>query len=929
MIPKSRLLYSILFCAGVFFLHPAMARAQTTAPAKPLVTIDNDACLACHSDKDSAPFVDQEKFKASVHGGESCVNCHADLAKSDFPHQSPLKPVDCGVCHTEQQAQFVDSLHGKALLHGDKLAPRCQNCHGAHDIVPVNNKDSRVSSLKVPFVCGSCHSEGKPVQVQRAIHEDNILENYSESIHGEGLFKKGLTVTATCASCHNAHQILPHTDPRSSIARTNVVGTCLRCHGQIEAVHRKIIKGDLWEKYPESMPVCVDCHQPHKARRVFYDQGVADNDCLTCHAKKDIVASKGGRSLFVDPQEPPSSIHAKVSCAQCHSEASPSKVRACETITKNVDCASCHNAQADMFKRSIHGKLLAQGNPNAPACTECHGSHLMLSHNNVISPTYPTNVPALCARCHQEDKKAAMAYKGIEHNITKNYSESIHGKGLLKSGLVVTATCTSCHTAHQELPADDAASSVNSANIATTCAKCHKGVYEEFKHSVHATGKPQAGQKLPVCSDCHSAHMIKRTDMDNFKLEVMDTCGKCHLDIASTYFQTFHGKAVKLGFTKAAKCADCHGSHSVLPVTDLRSTLSRENITATCQKCHAGASRRFAGYLTHATHHDSKKYPWIFWTFWCMTALLVGTFTVSLLHTLLWLPKSLQMRREHPPKAYDPTEKQYARFPLLYRILHACMIVSFLTLTITGMTLKFSYMPWAKGLSALMGGFAVSGFFHRAAALLLFGIFLVHVVDLFRRKKTEFGSWKEMLFGPNTIMFTAKDGREFIATLKLYIGKGERPRYGRWTYWEKFDYMAVFWGVAVIGSSGLMLWFPETLTHILPGWAINVATIIHSDEALLAAGFIFTIHFFNTHFRPEKFPMDTVIFTGRTSIEELKHERPAEYEALMARNGLDSRLVDPLPPQAVRAMKVFGWCALTIGLTLVVCIIYAMLFGYK
>ena len=110
---------------------------------------------------------------------------------------------------------------------------------------------------------------------------------------------------------------------------------------------------------------------------------------------------------------------------------------------------------------------------------------------------------------------------------------------------------------------------------------------------------------------------------------------------------------------------------------------------------------------------------------------------------------------------------------------------------------------------------------------------------------------------------TWRDVREFSATMTWFFGRGPRPRYGRWTYWEKFDYFAVFWGVMIIGSSGLLLWFPEFFTHVLPGWTINVATIIHSEEALLAAGFIFTIHFFNGHLRPEKFPMDPVVFTGR------------------------------------------------------------------
>ena len=120
-------------------------------------------------------------------------------------------------------------------------------------------------------------------------------------------------------------------------------------------------------------------------------------------------------------------------------------------------------------------------------------------------------------------------------------------------------------------------------------------------------------------------------------------------------------------------------------------------------------------------------------------------------------------------------------------------------------------------------------------------------------------------------MFNKSDITDFIATVKWFLGFGPRPEYGRWTYWEKFDYMAVFWGVAVIGFSGLILWFPEYFTKVLPGWIINVAQIIHSDEALLAVVFIFTIHFFNTHLRPEAFPMDTVIFTGHVEAEELRN----------------------------------------------------------
>ena len=228
---------------------------------------------------------------------------------------------------------------------------------------------------------------------------------------------------------------------------------------------------------------------------------------------------------------------------------------------------------------------------------------------------------------------------------SRRYDESIHGKGLLKSGLTVTATCTSCHSAHLILPRSDPQSSVNPNNVPATCGACHHGIQEQFIQSVHSASVTHTDKALPVCNDCHSAHSIRRTDETGFKLEIMDKCGRCHEEIAKTYFDTYHGKVSRLGYTKTAKCYDCHGAHDILPVTDPRSHLSRANVVATCQKCHASATRRFAGYLTHATHHDPKKYPFLFWTFWGMTSLLLGTFVISGLHTLLWLPKALQMRR--------------------------------------------------------------------------------------------------------------------------------------------------------------------------------------------------------------------------------------------------------------------------------------------
>jgi cytochrome b subunit of formate dehydrogenase len=257
------------------------------------------------------------------------------------------------------------------------------------------------------------------------------------------------------------------------------------------------------------------------------------------------------------------------------------------------------------------------------------------------------------------------------------------------------------------------------------------------------------------------------------------------------------------------------------------------------------------------------------------------------------------------------------------------MIVSFIILSLTGMSLKFSYSGWAKVLSKFFGGFESAGYWHRFAAIIMIIVFTIHLVDLVRLRRKEFGSWKALLIGKNSMLFNKKDWSDFKGSLKWFLGRGERPSYGRWTYWEKFDYFAVFWGMFVIGSTGMSLWFPEFFTLFVPGWMINVATIIHSDEALLATGFIFTVHFFNTHLRPEKFPMDIVIFSGRIPLDEFKLDRPDEYKEMVEKGELEKYIVEQYPPIVIKGIKIFGWTALSIGFSIVIWIIYAMIFAYR
>ncbi len=621
-------------------------------------------------------------------------------------------------------------------------------------------------------------------------------------------------------------------------------------------------------------------------------------------------------------------MHSGTGCAQCHTEVQTTHARPCDTIESRVDCAVCHADQVQQYQSSTHGQLAIAGDPEAPTCVDCHDNHATEGHRFPSSPTFSRNEPQLCAKCHREGQPAARRSESKFGDIVDSYEMSIHGHGLVESGLVVSATCSDCHSAHAQLPAEDPESTVHPENVAGTCGTCHHGIEQKFRQSIHWPGNAETDRELPTCEDCHTSHGIKRTDQASFRFEMMDQCGRCHEPETTTFFDTIHGKASQLGDAGAAKCYDCHGTHGILPNTHPESELSTENIVATCGDCHPGSHRRFVGYLTHATHHDPERYPFLFWSFWAMTSLLVGTLTFALLHTAAWLWRLWRTRDEwqrHQPK---PGEKLVRRFTRGQRTMHLIMLLSFFLLALTGMVLKFSYMTWAQALAGFVGGFETTGVLHRIGAVVLFGVFIAHLVHLAKQRKRKGTPWLTFLLGPDSMMFGKRDLIEFWGSLKWFLGKGERPRYGRFTYWEKFDYFAVFWGVFIIGSTGLILWFPELFTRVIPGRFVNVATIIHSDEALLAVGFIFTVHFFNTHFRPDKFPMDPVIFTGRVPLEELKHDKPREYEALVESGELEERMVDPVPRDVERSFKIFGFVALGIGLALIRLIVYTLIVAY-
>jgi cytochrome b subunit of formate dehydrogenase len=258
----------------------------------------------------------------------------------------------------------------------------------------------------------------------------------------------------------------------------------------------------------------------------------------------------------------------------------------------------------------------------------------------------------------------------------------------------------------------------------------------------------------------------------------------------------------------------------------------------------------------------------------------------------------------------------FKRFTAAQRSMHAVLFTTFLVLAATGLPMRFSESLWARHFAPLVGGFGAILFFHKFCALVLSLAFLNHVKDIFVRSFLH--KEKGLFWGPNSMIANFKDAKDLFGHMRWFVGLGPRPQFDRYSYWEKFDYWAVFWGMIVIGFSGYAMWFAPFFANFLPGWALNAALVIHSDEGLLAILFIFSIHFVNTHLRPGSFPMDMVIFTGVESEEEFAHKRPLEYQRMVKEGKLESKLGEAPGTWQVNFSRVVGTIAIAIGLTLLV-----------
>lgn len=603
---------------------------------------------------------------------------------------------------------------------------------------------------------------------------------------------------------------------------------------------------------------------------------IANHRCQRCHADKEeksIVGRDGVRkNLYVDPQVIEHSVHGKVACTGCHGDVT--KLPHAKPLAKSIGCVACHESEAKKAKQE--------------------GAD-------------PKTLERLEVVLKQTD----------------NYLHSAHAKPNPKDQSKVAAACHDCHDAHNIGKPGATQRVEHRLKNPEVCGRCHEKQKKEYLGSVHGQLiVDKKDEKSAVCSDCHTTHAISSPKGDPAKLAITQNCGDCHKEAKRTYFASYHGQVHRLGYTNTAKCFDCHTGHNVKKDDDPTSSVHVNNRLENCKNCHKNATASFLQFQPHGDPDDAEKYPALFFAKRFMGALIIGVMVFFWIHVLLWLYREAMDRIQGKGFKEDldkPEVVYFRRFTPVWRWIHGLFAISTMLLILTGTSLLFAHTDWAKAVVTFLGGPKMEGIIHRTAAVTWLSIFVFHLVIVarnIRRNKTF--NW----FGGTSLVPSWTDLKDLKAMFLWFFGRAERPDFCHWTYWQRFDYWAPFWGAMIIGGSGLILFFPEKTAQFLPGWVFNIATLVHAEEALLAAVFLNTVHFFNVHFRPERFPMSTTIFTGKIPLEEFKHDHRLEYERLVAIGELDRHLVKRPSRRADLASSFLATVLIIAGLTLLTLVLF-------
>jgi len=599
---------------------------------------------------------------------------------------------------------------------------------------------------------------------------------------------------------------------------------------------------------------------------------ISNGDCLECHSDPALTKhDQLGKtvSLAIDTVVYKSSSHGGFECIDCHADISV--IPHAETLNM-VDCGVCHTQEKEVYR--WHGRLEVGASPDIPGCADCHGKHDILPSTVKESAVNPLNLPRTCATCH-EDLNIIRKHDILVEKPIEVFESSIHGRASM-GGIHTAATCNDCHsaegTAHKILSPFDPTSTIYHFNIPKTCGKCHHGIEDDYWQGIHGKLVARGETDAPVCTDCHGEHGIlsprdPRSPVSPTRV-AQATCSPCHESARlnekygiptgrlKTWVDSYHGLKSRAGDITVANCASCHGAHLILPHTDPRSSINMANLQHTCGRCHPGITATLAQTPIHGTPGitGTPAARLVRLIYIVAIVVIIGTMVI---HWLIDLRKQFQILL---------SKKQIQRMTRNEAGQHMLLTITFITLVVTGFSLRYSESGWVKLLFGWEGGFPLRGVIHRVAAVIFILTIIWHLAYLFTRRGRQF---LRDIF-PRPLDFV-----QFWQMIKYNLGlRSDSPRLGRFSYVEKAEYWALVWGSAVMLISGFFLWFENVAVRWFAKGFLDVMLVIHYYEAWLATLAIAIWHMYSTVFRPTVYPMNPSWITTKMPEEMYRHEHP-------------------------------------------------------
>ncbi len=602
-------------------------------------------------------------------------------------------------------------------------------------------------------------------------------------------------------------------------------------------------------------------------------------DCTECHGEDGEPAIN--ISVFQN------SVHGDLSCTDCHVGADKDTDNHPDNLKKPT-CTDCHEEVVESKKHSVHKDL---------SCTDCHGDIHTLDPDKPISGD-ADKITAMCGKCHADSAKSKMEkdFPNLEkagklppsRSIVKQYHQSAHYLKKNKDGSAA-ATCADCHGSHDILSLTNPKSNIYKRNVGHTCGQCHKKIAQMYGKSIHGQAVQQGWDESPTCNDCHNSHLVLPTDspeaLTGKRKLSEEICLSCHEDkrliqryglvgsIGSSYHDSYHSMANARKGSKAATCVDCHTTHDIMKPGNPNSSVNPAHVAATCGRCHKGATEKLALSYDHKSSLKSGNiinyYVRISYI-WLILLVIGGMFVHNM---LIYLSSIVRKYRKHKK------EKTISRLTRGQMIIHAVNFIAFFTLVITGFSLRFSDVPVLHMLTTWLSEGARS-LIHRIAGVSMILVFAVHFIRI-GMGRADRGAFFAML--PRL-----KDIRDFKDNMRyIFLRTDKRPRFGKTTYAEKMEYLALLWGTAVMALTGMILWFPTETLNFLPAWSIKVAESVHFYEAILATMSIFFWHFFFVILNPDVYPLDLTFIDGKMPVEEIEEQRADWYEELKEKGKID------------------------------------------